>query len=1068
MKRKKGYKVIPQMFDVKPVDETGGVDVERIRRIEKILKLQADQSKDRIARQKSKMEMLEKERRSREKAIAIRNSIKRAIPKNAREYQLGRIVTKQRQVPHLIRSDYRPKRKIVFRDIDHKKDASLESFFGKTRRNASLEKKTYPAYGTGKTASTLTKNERQIAKEGEFGKEIPFVEKVSREFEKASESNLGKIGFQAKESKDGKPFFESSDFAVGVKINISGRSKVSAVQEESQKKRGDVLPRKERIADIPEKIGNPFVADFDPVLFDNYFGVPKGSQPIKEGEQVDAHEAWQHYLKPKNENEEFSSGQVLEETGKKSQHDKHKEAKGKEDFSDFGAPLPTKFETRSKKTVPSVFEKRRKKRKNKDTPGILDHISSNYKSISKRALRKIQGGSFVKFPVLRPALSFAVMAVFVSVFVLSGLFVSKGMVLKEDIMVKGQSAVGYIAQAKTDLENQDFESAGKKLDDAKKEFEEAEKEIVFLGGDALDIFSALPYLSKISSGKNIIEAGKLLTEAGKEMAYVAQMFSQIDNPLGKLGPNSPGQLNQEPSNSANSLTDVMLGANEHISKASELLVKAKDSLDNVNPEDLPVQYRAKFEKIKSAIPIVIGTISGFEQNYQIFLDILGHNGPRKYLFLFQNNQEMRATGGFVGSYGILDINDGHIRNLFIDGIFNPDGQLSERVVPPKPIQKVSAVWTMHDSNWFPSFPTSAEKAAWFYEKTGGPTVDGVIALTPTVMQKMLEITGPIEMPQYETTVDKDNFIEKTQYEVEIDYDKELNKPKQFIADLAPMILDKVFSVRNPQQISKVFKVLAGSLKEKHILIYSNNFNLQKIISEQGWSGEILQTSKDFLMVVNTNINGYKTDGVIDETISHKAEVQPDGSIIDTVKIKRVHNGGDSQFDWWNKVNADYMRVYVPKGSQLISAKGQTREFNQPPIDYDQLGFRRDAQVQKEELSMEVDEETGTRIYEEENKTVFANWAYVSPRETVELEYQYLLPFKLDPGKDSNNSDGYSLLVQKQSGSQGSDFSSEVIFPENLEIIWKYPEGLESGQSELRFSGKLQQDRFFGAVFSEKQ
>ena len=71
---------------------------------------------------------------------------------------------------------------------------------------------------------------------------------------------------------------------------------------------------------------------------------------------------------------------------------------------------------------------------------------------------------------------------------------------------------------------------------------------------------------------------------------------------------------------------------------------------------------------------------------------------------------------------------------------------------------MSAVWTMHDANWFPNFPTSAEKVSWFYEKTGGRTVDGVIAITPELLRDLLAITGPIDMPEYDKTINADNFI----------------------------------------------------------------------------------------------------------------------------------------------------------------------------------------------------------------------------------------------------------------------------------------------------------------------
>ncbi|HCX28112.1 MAG TPA: hypothetical protein DHI91_03160, partial [Candidatus Portnoybacteria bacterium] len=53
-----------------------------------------------------------------------------------------------------------------------------------------------------------------------------------------------------------------------------------------------------------------------------------------------------------------------------------------------------------------------------------------------------------------------------------------------------------------------------------------------------------------------------------------------------------------------------------------------------------------------------------------------------------------------------------------------------------------------DANWFADFPSSAKKIMSFYEKAGGSTADGVISLTPTIIERLLSMTGPIEMPAY--------------------------------------------------------------------------------------------------------------------------------------------------------------------------------------------------------------------------------------------------------------------------------------------------------------------------------
>ncbi len=660
--------------------------------------------------------------------------------------------------------------------------------------------------------------------------------------------------------------------------------------------------------------------------------------------------------------------------------------------------------------------------------------------------------------VAKPMLSFMAVSFLAFLAIGSIVFISYGFQIQENVKVRGEQALGYLDDAKNQLQGQDFLSAKTSFASAVKEFEDAQKELDLIGGDMLDIFSTFPILSKISSGKNVVDAGNELTKAAKELSGVIEVLSELENPF----VSEEGEA-EEPQKS---MLEALLVMQEKLKIADESLVQAEKSLALVKTSDLPQEYQTKFQKIQETLPMILSMIDVFEQNSEIFLELLGHNGPRKYLLLFQNNQEMRATGGFIGSYGVMHISNGKIKKFLIEGIYNPDGQLRYNVVPPLPIQKISAGWSTHDANWFPHFPKTAEKIAMFYEYTGGPTVDGIITITPTVLQRMLAITGPIEMEEYDTTVNEENFVEATQYEVEVDYDKTENKPKQFLADLAPKIITELFDARGPEDASKILEIFSDMLKERNIMINSSNKEVQAAISKRGWSGEILQTEKDYLMVINSNINGFKTDGVVDETITHNAKIAEDGTIVDTVKIKRVHNGGDTDYEWWNKVNCDYMRVYVPKGSKFLSVKGQTREINEPILDYEKLGFKRDADVVSEEEGIEIDEETGTRIYEEEGKTVFANWVYVSPKETVEIEYSYELPFKLDMTKNEEAADTYSLLVQKQAGSFGSEFSSKVEYEAGINPIWTYPQGIEGKENALEIKTKLTTDLFFGTVFQK--
>ena len=952
------------MFDVKPVNRAGDVDLQKIQSIRKTIFLKRIEKKQTKGSElKMPTEKLIEERRQLSQNWGLNLERQREAPRprqlresdfKARAMQFNRAwVKKEQEVPHLIKSTYIPNDAIVpYADVVSK--GSLPERYSKRRP----------------------------------------IKRMT--FEHSIESVL---------KRSEKPKRVTSD---DIKKEIVNFSITKSPPEQYLEKKID--------QDTSEK-------------FEKFFGVNTAKQ--KNGKSAEPRRAPSPFVATRERRlKEPVKAEI--ETGKRAQAIALK--KEQENFF-------VKAE-KTKKEKPGSVRKKLKKKK-----GNVFSFFSNYK-------RATSGATNLKGAVARPAMSFALAGV-ISVLLFSAIaFVSYGLQIKEDVQVKGQQALGFLAQAQEALKNQDFSGARASINSAQQQFKEAENQLNTLGGDMLDIFSNLPFLSKISSGKNLVGAGDELTLAVGEITEIVALFSKLENPF--------DEEREEPQ----SMVDLFLAANEHITRARTFLDRANENVQKVKPEDLPIEYQDKFIKIKESLPLIVTMIDKFEQNSEVYLELLGYNGPRKYLFLFQNNQEMRATGGFIGSYGLLHINNGEIKNLIIDGIFNPDGQLFEDVIPPSPLQKISAGWSTHDANWYPHFPSSAHKIAWFYEKTGGPTVDGIITFTPTVMKKMLEVTGEIDMPEYGTSVNAENFIERTQFEVEIDFDKELNQPKKFIADLAPKTLNKLFSMRDPKDVSKVFSVMSDALKEKHILIYSFDENVQNMVSSQGWSGEILNTEKDFLMVINSNINGFKTDGVIDETISHKAEIMQDGSIIDTVKIIRTHNGGDSDFDWWNRVNSNYMRVYVPQGSQLITAKGHTREIVEPPLDYKKLKFEVHLDVLEQEQNMKTDENTGTRIYEEENKTVFANWVYVSPKETVEMEYQYLLPFKIDLGKNNEGVDTYSLLAQKQSGSDYSKFESIITYEPDMSAVWKYPEIVDVSNKELKFSKDLKTDQFIGIVFQD--
>ncbi len=652
------------------------------------------------------------------------------------------------------------------------------------------------------------------------------------------------------------------------------------------------------------------------------------------------------------------------------------------------------------------------------------------------------------------------LATFSTLFVLGlvwfgiGIF-ERGEKMKGDVLGASMEGYGALSRAVELAKSKDFSESGASFGEAAASFSKAADVFDRWNGTVIELSRFLPIISKLSSGKYLVDAAQKISEAGESLSNVGGSIVSLGNPL-------DGGKNI-------SFLPAFRDTRSSIEHAEALLSSASDDLDRVSVSDIPEDKRAQFVEMKAKLPEAIAGMRVFLAHGDVFSDIIGGNGPRKFLFLFENNQEMRATGGFIGSYAFLDMNEGKVRKFFVDGIFNPDGQLRANIVPPEPIQKISAGWSLHDSNWFPDFPMSAEKAISFYEKTGGPTVDGVIAFTPEILGKFLEITGPIRMDSYGVTVDKDNFLETIQYQVEVAYDKEDNRPKQILSDLAPILIERIFGKdASPGAFGKAILAIESGLSEKQMLFYSRNEDMEKLIRNIGWSGEVIPTDGDYLSVINSNINGYKTDGVIRESVTHRAEIRDDGSVVDTVSVKREHAGGHTGRDWWDRVNADYMRVYVPLGSTLLSASGYTRETVKAPLDYDALHFSRDPDIERERMETTLDPASGTRISEDAGKTVFGNWVYVSPGENVEVTYTYLLPFRVDPSTTENSLDAYSVVFQKQSGSTGSSLSSEIRFPERFNDVWQSDGNLVPSERSIQTQTDLVYDRFVAILFSNRK
>jgi len=511
--------------------------------------------------------------------------------------------------------------------------------------------------------------------------------------------------------------------------------------------------------------------------------------------------------------------------------------------------------------------------------------------------------------------------------------------------------------------------------------------------------------------------------------------------------------------------DVM-GA--YAKSAQGLLADASKAAATVDPKALPTDQQARVQALLSQIGESQSAVRELSALAEALSKLSGRDRSRRYLLIFQNHTELRPTGGFMGSFAEITLDRGAIKNISVPagGTYHLKGQLLARVIPPQPLQLINPLWQFQDANWFPDFPMSARKINWFWSKSGQPTVDGIIAVNASFMEKLLLVTGPIEMPEYGKIVTSENFLLETQKAVEIEYDKEANTPKKFVGDLSAKLMERLKGFGKEDWL-KVSALVAESLETKDIQVAFFDPEEERLAERYGWSGRLKESVGDSLALIEANVAGQKTDGVVEEDVEHRVHIAEDGSIEDTVTLVRRHTGIKNEL-FRGVRNVVYLRTYVPAGSRLVSASG----FEAPE---DKL-FRKislddmpDEDIEEIESAAQTTAD-GVKIFQEGSRTVFGGWLQLDPGQTQTIKLRYRLPFtvsdilaKLDTGQvpDGQNPRGaYLLLLTSQSGKTSRKLTSTVTLPDKWSAAWT-----KDGNPSLSFSGAWDRDRVMAALLT---
>ncbi len=308
---------------------------------------------------------------------------------------------------------------------------------------------------------------------------------------------------------------------------------------------------------------------------------------------------------------------------------------------------------------------------------------------------------------------------------------------------------------------------------------------------------------------------------------------------------------------------------------------------------------------------------------------LGIDGPVSYLLVAQNPSDLRPTGGFMGSWGVITVNQGSITRLDYRGYAQWEDVSDRRrgwPLQPAPVQRYlhHCCIAMQDANWYADFPTTALVLQQFFQADQPTHPAGVIAVDPAVVLALLRLTGPVELSAPKQTVTADNFVELATY-------YEGNGPtqpppnvgvnKEFLVAVAEALAGRL--AQSPQlHLTSLAQAMLPLLAEKHVLIAFNNSDLAALTHDRGWDGAVTTPAGDYLLLDEMSMSDNKVDEDIARAVTDQVQVTADGGADVTLQITWRNNyprpqepdAGLGAGIPPTTAFRDYFRLYLPPGS----------------------------------------------------------------------------------------------------------------------------------------------------------
>jgi hypothetical protein len=553
----------------------------------------------------------------------------------------------------------------------------------------------------------------------------------------------------------------------------------------------------------------------------------------------------------------------------------------------------------------------------------------------------------------------------------------------QNIKAKGMIVLASAKEMKQIFAKNDIDLLNNKFDEFSKKYSDFEKE-------AMTVYwlSFIPYVADFKNG---IEAGTYMIKAGKQAIVSIAPYADL---IGF----KKGEVSFVEKSAEDRLMTAILTLEKvlvNVDTISSDIDQAQIRINKIDPKRYPEKIgktivREKIQNVKEQFMGLASLFVDAKPLVKRIPEMFGKDQEKTYLILFQNDKELRATGGFLTAYAIFKVKNGKMRIERSEDIYSLDDSIASHPVAPREIltyHKNVSQFYIRDSNLSPDFPTSVELFNSLFKKSNRSVkYDGIITIDSKILVDMLTIFGDTEADgvRFSANIDKRCDCAQVLYQLFDMVDRPVGyireNRKGILGDLMYALFYKAIGFSPSKYWGTLVQQMFTNLQEKHILVYLTDADLQKSIEKLNFAGRVRETSGDFLYINNVNFAGAKSNMFVNVTDQSTTKTNDNGKITREVSVtyRNPYAHSNCSLDGGLCLNAtlrNWVRVYVPKGSTLTSFEGSMKKVQT----YDELG-----------------------------KTVFEGYLEVPTEGKAEIVVKYTLPSTINANK-------YTLLVEKQPG-----------------------------------------------------